>query len=176
MQVISTEFKGLFLLEPKVFHDERGFFFESSNTKVLESKGIKYDFVQDNQSFSTYGVLRGMHFQKGEFAQTKLVRVLQGEILDVVVDLRKDSTTYLQTFSKRLSSENKLQLLVPKGFAHGFVVLSETADVLYKCDNYYHPSSEDGLRYDDPKLNIDWILNKEDLIINQKDLKYEFLK
>lgn len=176
MQVNPTEFEGLFILEPNVFHDERGYFFESSNTKVLESKGIKYDFVQDNQSFSTYGVIRGMHFQKGEYAQTKLVRVLQGEILDVVVDLRQDSTTYLQTFSKRLSSENKLQLLVPKGFAHGFVVLSKTADVLYKCDNYYHPSSEDGLRYDDPKLNIDWILNNEDLIINQKDLKYEFLK
>lgn len=175
MQVTPTEFEGLFILEPKVFHDERGYFFESSNTKVLDSKGIKYDFVQDNQSFSNYGVLRGMHFQVGEYAQTKLVRVLQGEILDVVIDLREDSKTYLNTFSKILSSENKLQLLVPKGFAHGFVVLSKTADVLYKCDNYYHPSSESGLRYDDPKLNIDWTINKEDLIINKKDLDYKFL-
>lgn len=175
MKVVSTDFEDLFVLEPKVFHDERGYFFESSNTKVLDSKGIKYDFVQDNQSFSNYGVLRGMHFQVGEYAQTKLVRVLQGEILDVVIDLREDSKTYLKTFSKILSSENKLQLLVPKGFAHGFVVLSKTADVLYKCDNYYHPSSESGLRYDDPKLNIDWTINKEDLIINKKDLDYKFL-
>jgi dTDP-4-dehydrorhamnose 3,5-epimerase len=137
--------------------------------------GLNYEFVQDNQSFSNYGVLRGMHFQNGDYAQTKLVRVLHGEILDVVVDLRESSATYLQTFSQKLSSENKLQLLVPKGFAHGFVVLSKTADVLYKCDNYYHPGSEGGLRYDDPKLNIDWLLNNEELIINQKDLKYEFL-
>lgn len=175
MQVVSTNFEGLFILEPKIFYDERGFFFESFNNKVLEAKGLKYEFVQDNQSYSNFGVLRGMHFQNGEHAQTKLVRVLQGEILDVVVDMRENSITYLQTFSKVLSNENKLQLLVPKGFAHGFVVLSETADVLYKCDNYYNPSSEGGLRYDDPKLNINWILSKEELIINQKDLKYEFL-
>jgi dTDP-4-dehydrorhamnose 3,5-epimerase len=175
MQIISTDFEGLFILDPKIFHDERGFFFESYNSKLLELNGLNYEFVQDNQSFSNYGVLRGMHFQNGDYAQTKLVRVLHGEILDVVVDLRESSATYLQTFSQKLSSENKLQLLVPKGFAHGFVVLSKTADVLYKCDNYYHPGSEGGLRYDDPKLNIDWLLNNEELIINQKDLKYEFL-
>jgi dTDP-4-dehydrorhamnose 3,5-epimerase len=175
MQIISTDFEGLFILDPKIFYDERGFFFESYNSKLLELNGLNYEFVQDNQSFSNYGVLRGMHFQNGDYAQTKLVRVLHGEILDVVVDLRESSATYLQTFSQKLSSENKLQLLVPKGFAHGFVVLSKTADVLYKCDNYYHPGSEGGLRYDDPKLNIDWLLNNEELIINQKDLKYEFL-
>ena len=175
MQVISTNFEGLYILEPKVFHDERGLFFESYNSANLESKGLSFEFVQDNQSYSKYGVLRGLHFQNGEYAQTKLIRVLKGEILDVVVDLRENSSTYLQSFSKILSSENKLQLLVPKGFAHGFVVLSPTADVLYKCDNYYNPSSEGGLRYDDPKLNIDWMISKEVLIVNQKDLDYEYL-
>lgn len=175
MNLIATDFEGLYVLEPRVFHDERGYFFESFNHKTLLSKDLNFEFVQDNQSHSVYGVLRGLHFQNGEHAQTKLVRVLYGEILDVVVDLRENSKTYLQTFSKILSSENKFQLLVPRGFAHGFVVLSETADVLYKCDNYYNPSSEGGLRYDDPKLNIDWMVNNDQLIVNQKDLNYEYL-
>lgn len=175
MNITDTNFDGLKILEPRVFNDERGFFFESFNDKVLRSKGLHYNFVQDNQSHSVYGVLRGMHFQTGEHAQSKLVRVLQGEILDVVVDLREGSPTYLQHFSIILSHANKLQLLVPKGFAHGFVVLSPTADVLYKCDQFYHPASESGLRFDDPALNIDWKIPHDQLIINQKDLLYPFI-
>lgn len=175
MKITPTDFEGLFVLEPRVFNDERGSFFESYNVNTLKQKNINIVFVQDNQSHSKFGVLRGLHFQKDEHAQSKLVRVLQGEILDVVVDIRPESITYLKHFSIKLSSENKLQLLVPKGFAHGFVVLSESADVLYKCDNFYHPASEGGLKYDDPKLNIDWILPKEQLIINSKDLVYSYL-
>lgn len=175
MKVTNTDFEGLYIIEPNVFFDSRGFFFESFNDKHLKANGLNFDFVQDNQSFSKFGVLRGLHYQMGDFAQSKLVRVLKGEILDVVVDLRKDSSTYLQHFTIKLSSENKLQLMVSKGFAHGFVVLSDTADVLYKCDNFYHPESESGLMYDDPKLNIDWILDKSQLIINPKDLLYQYL-
>lgn len=175
MKVISTNFEGLYILEPRVFHDDRGFFFESYNANSLKIEGIDIQFVQDNQSQSKFGVLRGLHFQNGEHAQCKLVRVLRGEILDVVVDLREDSATYLQYFSIRLSDDNKQQLLIPRGFAHGFVVLSEIADVLYKCDNFYHPASEGGLKYDDPKLNIDWVLDDEQLIINSKDLVYPYL-
>lgn len=175
MKLITTQFKDLFIIEPKVFFDERGYFFESFNNKVLQNHHQSFSFVQDNHSFSKHGVLRGLHFQKGEHAQTKLVRALQGEILDVVVDIRPNSTTYLKHFSIRLSAENKTQLLVPKGFAHGFIVLSETAEVMYKCDNYYHPESEGGLRFDDPVLNIDWILSKEEMIINKKDLQYSYL-
>lgn len=175
MNIKSTDFEGLYILEPRVFHDDRGFFFESYNANSLKLEGIDIQFVQDNQSQSKFGVLRGLHFQNGEHAQCKLVRVLRGEILDVVVDLREDSATYLQYFSIRLSGDNKQQLLIPRGFAHGFVVLSEIADVLYKCDNFYHPASEGGLKYDDPKLNIDWVLDDEQLIINSKDLVYPYL-
>ncbi len=175
MEFEKTEINGLLILKPKLFEDERGYFFESYNYNTLLKIGVEINFVQDNQSNSKFGVLRGLHFQKDIHAQSKLVRVLQGEILDVVVDLRKNSQTYLRHFSIRLSSKNKLQLLVPKGFAHGFVTLSERAEVLYKCDNFYHPESEDGLMYDDPKLNIDWILNSKELILNQKDLKYNYL-
>lgn len=175
MNITPTDFEGLYILEPRVFHDDRGFFFESYNANSLKLEGIDIQFVQDNQSQSKFGVLRGLHFQNGEHAQCKLVRVLRGEILDVVVDLREDSATYLQYFSIRLSGDNKQQLLIPRGFAHGFVVLSEIADVLYKCDNFYHPASEGGLKYDDPKLNIDWVLDDEQLIINSKDLVYPYL-
>lgn len=175
MFVKDTFIEDLKIIEPRVFEDSRGYFFESYNKIALLNQGMDYTFVQDNQSFSTQGVLRGLHFQTGAHAQSKLVRVLQGEILDVVVDVRPESNTYLKHFSIRLSHVNKLQLLVPKGFAHGFVVLSETAVVQYKCDGYYHPEAESGLMYDDPKLNIDWIVNKEQLIINQKDLQYQYL-
>lgn len=175
MLISRTFIEGLIVIEPRLFKDPRGYFFESYNREAFLSYDLDYHFVQDNQSYSTCGVLRGLHFQRGEHAQSKLVRVLQGEILDVVVDLRPDSNTYLKHFSIRLSDSNKLQLLVPKGFAHGFVVLSDTAEVMYKCDNYYHPASEGGLMYDDPKLNIDWILPSEQLIINQKDLQYQYL-
>lgn len=175
MFVKDTFIEGLKIIEPRVFEDSRGYFFESYNKSQLLAQGLDYTFVQDNQSFSSFGVLRGLHFQTGEYAQSKLVRVLQGEILDVVVDLRPGSETYLKHYSIKLSHTNKLQLIVPKGFAHGFVVLSDTAEVLYKCDNYYHPASEGGLMYDDPALGIDWILNKEQLIINHKDLQYQYL-
>lgn len=175
MVIENTNIEGLKVVKPKVFKDERGYFFESYNFNSFSKFGIHSEFVQDNQSFSRCGVLRGLHFQKGEHAQSKLVRVLDGEILDVVVDIRPDSKTYLQTYSIRLSAENKQQLFVPKGFAHGFVVLSDTAVVMYKCDNFYHPESEGGLMYDDPKLNIDWIIEKENLIVNQKDLEYKYL-
>lgn len=175
MIIESTSIEGLKIVKPKVFKDERGYFFESYNLNAFSKFGINCQFVQDNQSYSKWGVLRGLHFQKGEYAQSKLVRVMSGEILDVVVDLRPESSTYLENYSIKLSSENKLQLFVPKGFAHGFVTLSENAVVMYKCDNFYHPDAEDGLMYDDPKLNIDWMVAKENLIVNQKDLQYKYL-
>ncbi|MCO5247640.1 MAG: dTDP-4-dehydrorhamnose 3,5-epimerase [Chitinophagales bacterium] len=175
MKVVETEIEGVIILEPSVFEDVRGHFFESYNKRDFSKYLPNLDFVQDNQSFSTYGVLRGLHFQRGESAQSKLVRVLQGEILDVAVDLRTESKTYLQYVKAILSDENKRQLFIPKGFAHGFVVLSETATVLYKCDEFYNPQAEDGLRYDDPKLNIDWGIDESSLIINRKDLEYQFL-
>lgn len=170
MNIKQTFIQDLVIIEPAVFEDERGYFFESYNKIKLESLGITIDFVQDNQSFSKRGTLRGLHYQNPPFAQTKLVRVLQGEIIDVAVDLRKDSPTFGKHFSILLSSENKKQLLVPQGFAHGFSVLSETAEVLYKCDQYYNKASEGGIRYDDPFLNIDWGMDLKDAIVSEKDL------
>lgn len=170
MNLQQTFIQDLVIIEPAVFEDERGYFFESYNKAKLENLGITIDFVQDNQSFSKKGTLRGLHYQNPPFAQTKLVRVLQGEIIDVAVDLRKDSPTFGQHFSILLSSENKKQLLVPQGFAHGFSVLSETAEVLYKCDQYYNKASEGGIRYDDPFLNIDWGMDLKDAIVSEKDL------
>ena len=171
MTVTETKLKGCFIIEPNVFKDSRGYFFESFNqNKFNELIGKTIDFVQDNESFSSKGTLRGLHFQSGDYAQAKLVRVVQGRVLDVVVDLRKDSPTYAEHFSIELSEDNKTQLFVPKGFAHGFVVLSHTAIFSYKCDNYYHHASERGIRYDDPFLRIDWKLPKENLIISDKDL------
>lgn len=169
MNVVKTKFPDLFVLEPKVFGDERGFFLESYNSAVLESHGIKYNFVQDNHSKSTFGVLRGLHFQQGIHAQTKLVRVTSGKVIDAVVDLRKGSPTFLKHFSIELSEENKKQLLVPKGFAHGFVVLSETAEFLYKCDQYYNKDAEGGVHYADKELNINWGLSENDYIVSEKD-------
>jgi dTDP-4-dehydrorhamnose 3,5-epimerase len=162
--------KDLVVLSPTVFEDERGYFFEAYNKSKLTDLGIHIDFVQDNQSFSKKGTLRGLHYQNPSYAQTKLVRVLQGEILDVALDIRKESPTFGQHFSIMLSSENKKQLLIPHGFAHGFSVLSETAVVLYKCDQYYNKSSEGGIRYDDPTLNIDWGMDLQDAIVSDKDL------
>lgn len=175
MKITPTGFDGLHILEPTVLNDERGFFFESYNTLTLQRLGINITFVQDNQSFSRRGVLRGLHFQLKPHAQTKLVRTLQGNILDVVVDLRKDQPTFKKVFSIELSDENKLQLLVPQGFAHAFVVLSETASVLYKCDAYYNKASEGGIHFDDPELNIDWRLPKDQLILSPKDVMLPFL-
>lgn len=170
MNILSTPYEGLLVLEPRVFADERGYFFESYNAQTFKQNGLDFEWVQDNQSSSTYGVIRGLHFQKPPFAQTKLIRVLQGKILDVVVDLRHDSKTFGQTYSIVLSSENQLQLLIPKGFAHGFVVLSERADVMYKCDQLYNKESESGILFNDPKLNIDWKVDVDKMIVSSKDL------
>lgn len=169
MNVIETGYKGLLILEPRVFGDSRGYFMESYNKKTLLAAGIDIEFVQDNQSSSRKGVLRGLHFQNSPFPQVKLIRVLNGLILDVVVDIRREEPTYGKHFSIELSSEKKNQLLVPKGFAHGFVVLSEMAEVLYKCDQYYHPEAEGGIAYNDPSLKIDWRLSSEELILSDKD-------
>lgn len=169
MKIENTPIKDLLVITPKVFEDERGYFFESYNEALFKENGIDIKFIQDNQSFSKYGVIRGLHLQVPPFAQTKLVRVLQGEILDVAVDIRKDSKTYGQHFSVLLSAENKKQLLIPQGFAHGFSVLSPTAMVSYKVDQLYDKNSERGIRFDDPSLNIDWKINSEESIVSAKD-------
>lgn len=170
MQVVETNIKDCFEIEPKVFKDQRGYFFESFNQKgFAEHTGLIVNFVQDNQSMSTKGVLRGLHYQKGESAQAKLVRVLQGKVLDVAVDIRKDSPTYGNVFKTILSEENHRQLFIPRGCAHGFVTLSDTATFFYKCDNYYDPKAEAGIIYNDSNLNIDWELTESDLIISEKD-------
>ena len=175
MKIIQTGFQDLVLLEPAVFKDERGFFMESYNLSTLQKKGIELNFVQDNQSFSQKGVLRGMHFQKHPYAQTKLVRALTGTIVDVVVDLRANQPTFKKSFAVELSEDNNKQLLIPKGFAHAFVVLSETASVLYKCDEYYQKIAERGIRFDDPELGIDWFLPKDNIIVSAKDQELPFL-
>lgn len=170
MPFIKTDIPGLLVFEPKVFEDSRGYFFESYNENNFLAEGVNIRFVQDNQAKSSYGVIRGLHFQLAPHAQTKLIRTLSGSILDVVVDVRLGSPTYGQVFSIELSAENKKQLLVPKGFAHGYSVLSETAEVMYKCDAFYHKQSEGGLLYNDPQLNIDWQIPLEKAIVSEKDL------
>ncbi len=169
MNFIKTEIEGLYVVEPRVFEDERGYFFESYNQAEFEKAGLHYDFIQDNQSKSGYGVIRGVHFQKGEFSQAKLVRVLEGTVLDVAVDLRKNSPTFGRHLAVELSAENKRQLLIPRGFGHGFSVLSETAVFAYKCDNIYNKASEGGIRYDDPALGIDWKVDANKAILSEKD-------
>jgi dTDP-4-dehydrorhamnose 3,5-epimerase len=170
MPFIETGIDGLLLFEPKVFGDERGYFYEAYNARTFrEEAGITADFVQDNQAFSTYGVLRGLHYQLDEFAQAKLVRVLQGEVLDVVVDIRADSPSFGQTYSCVLSEKNLRQLFVPRGFAHGYVVLSQSAMFFYKCDNYFTRSHEAGIRPDCPHLNIDWQIPWKDAILADRD-------
>ncbi|WP_421808363.1 dTDP-4-dehydrorhamnose 3,5-epimerase [Flagellimonas sp.] len=177
MKVTETKLKGCFVLEPRVFEDERGYFFESFNHKAFcEAIGQQVNFVQDNQSYSTRGVLRGLHYQKGEHAQAKLVRVLQGRVLDVAVDLRESSPTYGQHISIELTGENKKQLFIPRGFAHGFVVLSDSAHFFYKCDNYYNKESEGTIKFDDQTLDIDWQISKSELRVSGKDLKNSYLK
>jgi dTDP-4-dehydrorhamnose 3,5-epimerase len=170
MTIEETTIQDLVIITPGVFEDSRGFFFEVYNQAKFHENGIMYNFIQDNQSFSKRGVIRGLHMQINRFAQAKLVRVLAGEILDVAVDLRKKSATYGQYFSVVLSVENKKQLMVPHGFAHGFSVLSETASVMYKVDHLYHKESERGIRYDDATLAIDWQLSPEEVIVSEKDL------
>jgi dTDP-4-dehydrorhamnose 3,5-epimerase len=170
MTIEKTTIQDLVIINPAIFNDERGYFFEAYNQAKFHENGIMYDFIQDNQSFSKRGVIRGLHLQINPFAQAKLVRVLQGEILDVAVDLRKNSPTYGQHFSVILSAENRKQLMVPHGFAHGFSVLSETASVLYKVDQVYHKESERGIRYDDSILNIDWQVEASEVIVSEKDM------
>ena len=169
MPFIETGFPGLLVFEPRVFKDDRGYFFESYNFNTFTQNGITEPFVQDNQSNSTFGVIRGLHYQLAPYSQSKLVRALEGSILDVVVDLRKGSPTFHMTYSIELSEENKKQLFVPKGFAHGFSVLTPIATVLYKCDAFYHKESEGGIRYNDPSLNIDWQIPLGKEIISEKD-------
>lgn len=170
MPVLETNIPGLLVFEPRVHHDDRGYFFESYNRRTWAEAGVQIDFVQDNQARSCKGVLRGLHYQIGEAAQAKLVRVTEGEVLDVAVDVREDSPTYGQWYSILLSAENKKQLLVPRGFAHGYVVLSDTAEFFYKCDNYYSKAHEGGIRYDDPTLLIDWQFNLAEVLVSEKDV------
>ena len=170
MPFIKTDFPDLLIFEPKVFTDSRGYFYESYNENTCKAEGVDIKFVQDNQASSEYGVIRGLHYQLEPFAQTKFIRVLSGKILDVVVDLRKGSPRFGKIFSQELSAENHLQLLVPKGFAHGYSVLSETAEVFYKCDEFYSKENEAGLAYNDPFLNIDWKIESGMEIISGKDL------
>ena len=170
MKTTETGLNQCYVIEPTIHGDERGYFLESYNQSNFNTAlGFKVDFIQDNEAFSTKGVLRGLHFQKGEFAQAKLVRVTQGKVLDVAVDLRPESSTFLKSFTIELSAENKKQLFVPRGFAHGYIVLSETALFNYKCDNIYNKASESGIIYNDNSLNIDWILDPLDFNISDKD-------
>lgn len=170
MNFIPTKLEGCYVIEPKILLDERGYFMESFNENIFQ-KGVnqKVHFVQDNQSFSSKGVLRGLHYQTGEYAQAKLVRVLQGEVLDVAVDIRPNSPTYGQYEAVVLSGENQRQFFVPRGFAHGFLVLSDTALFFYKCDNFYNKESEGGLLFNDPTVRINWDFSTEEMIISEKD-------
>src|SRR4051812_11625996 len=165
----TCDISGLIIIEPPVFEDSRGYFFEAYNQKVFSENNIGVQFVQDNQSRSSYGVIRGLHYQLAPFAQAKLIRVLEGRILDVALDIRKGSPTFGHHFSLELSAENRKQLLVPEGFAHGFSVLSETATVLYKCNRFYHKESEGGILHNDPSLRIDWKIEKGKEIVSDKD-------
>jgi dTDP-4-dehydrorhamnose 3,5-epimerase len=170
MSFIDTGFPGLLVYEPLVFDDSRGFFYEAYNQKIFGGAGVETQFVQDNQSRSTRGVIRGLHYQVPPYAQVKLVRALVGSILDVVVDIRKGSPTFGKVFSIELSAANKKQLFVPAGFAHGFSVLSEVAEVLYKCDQFYSKPNEQGILYNDPALQIDWQIPSAQAIVSDKDL------
>lgn len=177
MKITETRLKGCFLIEPKLWQDERGYFFESYHQgKFQEETGVEIKFVQDNESKSKYGVVRGLHMQRGSFAQSKLVRVLKGSILDVAVDVRKDSPTFGAHFSIELNEENKKQLFIPAGFLHGFSVLSEEAIVYYKCDAFYDKDSEDGVNPLDSDLNIDWQIPRERMILSEKDEKAQSFK
>ena len=175
MKLTLTPIKDLVVIEPKVFGDERGYFYEAYNKNTFHELGLDYDFVQDNQSFSRKGVLRGLHFQK-QFPQAKLVRVIEGEVFDVAVDLRKDSPTFGKWYGVTLSGENKKMFMIPRGFAHGFLVLSETAVFSYKCDNFYHPNDEGGIIYNDPDIGIEWPEVDCELVLSEKDKKHETLK
>lgn len=175
MKITKTKLDGVFIIEPDVFGDNRGFFMESWNKKKMEEVGLYYDFVQDNHSKSTVkGTLRGIHFQKGDKAQAKLVRCIKGVVLDVAVDLRKNSPTFKQWVGVELSAENKKQLLIPRGFGHGFVTLTDDVEFLYKADNYYAPEADAGIRWNDPDIGVEWGI--ENPILSEKDKKNPFLK
>lgn len=176
MEIIKTPIKDLVVIKPRVFADARGFFFETYNEERYREAGITQQFVQDNISKSSYGVVRGLHFQKPPYSQAKLVQVIEGAVLDVAVDLRSDSATYGQWHAVELTAENYLQFFIPRGFAHGFAVLSETAIFTYKCDNLYHPESEGGIIYNDPTLNIDWGIPADKALISEKDTKHPLFK
>ncbi len=176
MIIQNTDIPGLLIIQPKVFSDQRGYFFESWNSKSAKESGINFDAVQHNESSSLYGVIRGLHYQLNPFAQAKLVRVIQGKVLDVAVDLRKNSPTFGKHYSTVLSAENKRQLFIPKGFAHGFSVLSEFTIFSYMCDDYYKPEAERGIAYDDEFLNIDWKIPKKNVIVSKKDKNNQGLK
>lgn len=177
MKIKKTPIEGCWIIEPTVFRDNRGYFFESFNhADFQKATGLDTQFIQDNQSFSTYGTLRGLHYQVGSWAQSKLIRVISGEILDVAVDIRPDSKTFGKHFSLVLSAENFLQFYIPKGFAHGFSVLSDSAVVAYKCDQYYHKDAEKGIVYNDPTLAIDWKIPSDKMIVSDKDLSLPGLK
>ncbi|MFL9845205.1 dTDP-4-dehydrorhamnose 3,5-epimerase [Flavobacterium rhizosphaerae] len=170
MTCTPTKLEGCFIIEPKVIPDERGYFMESFNEKAFaDATGLQVHFVQDNQSFSSKGVLRGLHYQTGEYAQAKLVRVITGSVLDVVVDIRPESSTYGQYIAVTLTAENKKQLFIPRGFAHGFLVLEDETTFFYKCDNFYNKASEGGIHFNDPEIGIDWNTGGIDLIISEKD-------
>ena len=175
MNIITTPIEGLLLIEPQVFKDSRGYFVETYNAERYKAAGIMADFVQDNQSCSSYGVVRGLHFQRPPYTQAKLVSCVLGRVLDVAVDLRKDSPTFGQWYSAELSADNHRQLFIPRGFAHGFSVLSETAVFTYKCDNLYNPQADGGLLLSDPALAIDWQIPVEQRIISEKDTKHPLL-
>ena len=176
MDVIKTAIEGLVIIEPKVFKDARGYFFESFSQREFEAKVRKINFVQDNESMSNYGVMRGLHFQRPPFAQSKLVRCVKGRVLDVAVDIRKGSPTYGQHVAVELSEDNHRQFFVPRGFAHGFIVLSETAVFQYKCDNFYAPEADGGINIKDETLGIDWGISFEEAILSEKDTKHVSLK
>ena len=176
MPFTATSLPGVTIFEPAVYLDDRGFFFESYNRQLFHANQILNEFVQDNQSSSSYGVIRGLHYQLSPHGQAKLVRVLSGIILDVAVDIRENSPTFSRVFSIELSAENKKQLMIPPGFAHGFSVLSERAEVFYKCDKFYHKESETGIRYNDPLLNINWKIPAEKTIVSEKDQILPFIE
>ena len=176
MEVIKTAIDGLVIIEPKVFKDARGYFFESFSQREFEQKVRKINFVQDNESMSSYGVMRGLHFQRPPYTQSKLVRCVKGRVLDVAVDIRKGSPTYGKHVAVELSEDNHRQFFVPRGFAHGFVVLSETAIFQYKCDNFYAPEADGGINIKDESLGIDWQIAIEDALLSEKDLKHLCLK
>ena len=176
MEVIKTNIKGVVIIEPRIFKDARGYFFESYNKQEFDEKVAKVDFVQDNESCSTYGVMRGLHFQRPPFAQAKLVRCVKGSVLDVAVDIRKGSPTYGQHVAVKLTEENHRQFFIPRGFAHGFAVLSDIAVFQYKCDNYYHPEADGGISILDESLGIDWETDPAEAILSEKDMKHAYLK